>query len=231
MGLLRIELPTKIEGITDICNIPVNKYTKIDVLIERIAFWEASKVKNFEVYDDNFDIIVMSYCSIQEALVNAVRMAHERHNPMSIIIPLDENNCIKFAICSKTHNVVLLEKPINYRLASYIVRYGISVFDKQFKEFMIYEHQSNEIYECIHGVQDIWMNANLIPKPTVGIVINDSLIRTFNTIEDAIVKGFEYLPGTVNPIDIILKVGDDDKYLLSIENNGVVNIDESKLAH
>lgn len=213
MGLLRIELPTKIEGITDIYNIPINKNTKIDKLIERISFWEASKVKTFEVYDDNFNVIVMSYRSIQEALVNAVRMAYERHNPMSIIIPLDENNCIKFAICTKQQNVVLLEKPRDYKLASYIVRYGISVLDKQFKEFMIYEHQSNEIYECIHGVQDIWMNANLIPKPVIGIVINDSLIKIFNTIEDAIVKGFEYLPGTVNPIDLVLKIGENTRYL------------------
>lgn len=174
---------------------------------------EASKVKTFEVYDDNFNVIVMSYRSIQEALVNAVRMAYERHNPMSIIIPLDENNCIKFAICTKQQNVVLLEKPRDYKLASYIVRYGISVLDKQFKEFMIYEHQSNEIYECIHGVQDIWMNANLIPKPVIGIVINDSLIKIFNTIEDAIVKGFEYLPGTVNPIDLVLKIGENTRYL------------------
>lgn len=43
MGLLRIELPTKIEGITDIYNIPINKNTKIDKLIERISFWKLQK--------------------------------------------------------------------------------------------------------------------------------------------------------------------------------------------
>jgi len=229
MNELRIELPTKHEGITDIYRIPVNQYTKLDGLIEKIAFWEASKVKNFEVYDDSSDMIIMSYRSVQEALVNAVRLSNERKNPISIIIPLDENNCIKFIICTKSEGVILINKPKKYKLSSYVIRYGISALDKQFKEFMIYEHQSNEIYECIHGVQDIWMNSNQIQKPVVGIVINDSLIRMFNTIEDAIVKGFEYLPGTVEPIDIILKVGDINRYLLSIEDNGVVNIDESKL--